>query len=184
MIDTNGVGMTVFDQLVQDLYDDTRGVEYPAWSCINDESMAARSRNPGAQRVIYSVKATAAKNSEMAVMMRDCLKRGKIRLLIHEMDGNDLYEKHKQFQKLTTDEQVLFTAPYYQTTAFVNEIINLEYEMAGTNIRVYEVAGMRKDRYSSVAYANYIASELERDMRRRGYDDFKFAPNCVSAVSY
>lgn len=78
----------------------------------------------------------------------------------------------------------MFTGPYYQTTAFVNEIINLEYEMVGTNIRVYEVSGMRKDRYSSVAYANYIASELERDMRRRSGDDFKFAPNCVSAVTF
>ena len=184
VIDTNGVGLTVYDQLVQDLYDDTRGVEYPAWSCINDESMAERSRNPSAQRVIYSIKATVSKNSEMAVMMRDCLKRGKIRLLVHEIDGNDVYERNKQFQKLTADEQLLFTSPYYQTTAFVNEIINLEYEMAGTNIRVYEVSGMRKDRYSSVSYANYIASELERDMRRRGRDDFKFAPNCVSAVTY
>lgn len=120
----------------------------------------------------------------MAVMMRDCLKRGKVRLLIHEVDGTDLYERNKQYQKLTAEDQKMFIDPYFQTTSFVNEVINLEYEMAGTNIRVYEVAGMRKDRYSSVAYANYIASELERDIRRRGRDDFKFAPNCVSAVSY
>ena len=67
---------------------------------------------------------------------------------------------------------------------FANEIINLEYEMVGTNIRVYEVAGARKDRYSSVAYANYIASELERDLRRHSKDDFRFAPNCVSAIEF
>lgn len=184
IVDTNGVGLTVYDQLVQDLYDDSRGIEYSAWSCINDETMAARSRDPNAPRVIYSIKATAAKNSEMAVMMRDCLKRGKLRLLLNESDGCNIFEKNKAFQKLTIENQTLFTGPYYQTTAFVNEIVNLEYEMVGTNIRVYEVAGARKDRYSSVAYANYIASSLERDLRRHSSDDFKYAPNCVSAVSF
>lgn len=184
IVDTNGVGLTVFDQLVQDLYDESRGIEYSAWSCINDESMAARSRDPNAPRIIYSIKATAAKNSEMAVMMRDCLRRSKLRLLVSEIEGNEIMEKNKQYEKLTIEEQALFTAPYYQTTMFANEIINLEYEMVGTNIRVYEVAGARKDRYSSVAYANYIASELERDLRRHSKDDFRFAPNCVSAVEF
>ena len=184
VLDTNGVGITVFDQLVQDLYDEQRGIEYSAWSCINDETMAERSRDPSGQRVIYSIKATASKNSEMAVLMRDCLKRGKLRLLMNEVDGCELLEKSKAYRKLSAEEQVQYQNPYYQTSAFVNETINLEYEMAGTNIRVYEVSGMRKDRYSSVAYANYIASELERDLRRHSHDEFKYAPNCVSAVSF
>ena len=179
------VGLTVFDQLVQDLYDDTRGVTYEAWSCINDESMAARSRDPSGHRVIYSVKATAAKNSEMAVSLRDCLKRGKVRLLVDDVDGLEYLEKNKAYHKLTIEEQTeLFQNPYYQTTAFVNEIINLEYEMSGNNIKVYEVSGMRKDRYSSVSYANYIASELERELRRHSGDEFKYAPDCVSAVTF
>lgn len=178
------VGITVYDQLVQDQYDEQRGVEYPAWSCINDEAMAERSKDPSGHRVIYSIKATAAKNSEMAVLMRDCLRRGKLRLLISELDGCEMLEKSKSYRKLSLEEQAQFQAPYYQTSAFVNEMINLEYEMAGTNIRVFEVAGMRKDRYSSVAYANYIASELEREIRRRDHDDFKYAPNCVSSVDF
>ena len=48
------VGISIYDQLVQDLYDEMRGVEYKAWSCINDENMAARSRNPNAPRVIMA----------------------------------------------------------------------------------------------------------------------------------
>ena len=178
------VGISIYDQLVQDLYDETRGVEYKAWSCINDENMAARSRNPNAPRVIYSIKASASKNSEMAVSLRDCIKRGKLRLLINEIDGVELLEKSKAYRKLSVEEQVAYQHPYYQTTAFVNETINLEYEMAGQNIRVYEVSGMRKDRYSSLAYANYIASELERDLRRRSTDEFKYAPRCVSIVEF
>lgn len=178
------VGITVFDQLVQDLYDESRGTEYSAWSCVNDENMAARSRDPGGNRVIYSIKATASKNSEMAVMMRDCLRRNKLRLLVNETDGCEILERSKAYRKLSIEEQVTFQSPYYQTSMFVNETINLEYEMAGTNIKVYEVSGMRKDRYSSVAYANFIASELERDLRRHSHDEFKFAPNCVSAVSF
>ena len=182
--DNKLVGLTVYDQLVQDLYDDVRGVTYEAWSCINDENMAERSRNPGGNRVIYSIKATAQKNSEMAVLMRDCLRRGKLRLLVDDVDGCEMLEQIKAFQRLPIEEQEMFTAPYYQTTAFVNEVVNLEYEMSGTNIRVFEVAGARKDRYSSVSYGNYIASEIERDRRRTSSDDFKRAPNCVSAVDF
>lgn len=178
------VGLTVFDQLVQDLYDDTRGQTYEAWSCINDETMAARSRDPSGNRIIYSIKATAAKNSEMAVGLRDCIRRGKVRLLVDDIDGLESLERSKSYQKLSLDEQLMFQDPYYQTTAFVNEIINLEYEMNGNNIKVYEVSGMRKDRYSSVSYANYIASELERELRRHSGNEFKYAPDCVSAVSF
>ncbi len=185
VIDSNGVGVAIYDQLVQDLYDEERGTVYRAWSCVNDESMAMRSRNPNAPRIIYSIKASQSKNSEMAVALRDCLRRDKLRLLINETDGSELLEKSKAYRNLSPEDQVVYQHPYYQTTAFANETINLEYEMSGqNNIRIYEVAGMRKDRYSSVSYANYIASELERDLRRRSTDEFKYAPRCVSTVEF
>ena len=176
--------MTVYDSLVADLFDQDRGVQYPPWSCVNDERMALRSKTPSERRIIYSIKATQTMNSDMAVLLRDCMKRGKIRFLEHEVNGRDYLSQFKGWSKLSPEDQVLLEAPYYQTTAFCNETINLDYEVANGKIRVQEISGARKDRYSSVAYGNYIANEIERDMLKYNVDDFTFAPNCVSRVSF
>lgn len=165
VVDTNGVGVGVYDNLVIEQVDDERNVVYPAWSCINDEKMAERCKDPEAEKVIYSIKATAKFNSDAAVYLRDCIKRGKLRLLINEVDANDILNRSKAFQNLLVDDQVLFQEPFYQTTSMINEMINLDYTMTDGKIKVVEASGMRKDRYSSISYANYIANELERDMR-------------------
>ena len=56
--------------------------------------------------------------------------------------------------------------PYTETTLTITEIINLKYEATGAQIRLSEKGNDRKDRYSSLAYANYIACELERDISK------------------
>ena len=155
----------VFDNLVMDQIDDERNIVYPAWSCINDEKMADRCKEPEAEKLIYSIKATAQFNSDAAVYLRDCIKRGKVRLLANEVESNDILNKSKAFQLLSVDDQVLFQEPFYQTTAMINEMINLDYTAVNGKIKVTEASGMRKDRYSAVSYANYIATELERDMK-------------------
>ena len=84
---------------------------------------------------------------------------------ICEIVLNVILNKSKAFQLLSVDDQVLFQEPFYQTTAMINEMINLDYTAVNGKIKVTEASGMRKDRYSAVSYANYIATELERDMK-------------------
>lgn len=165
IVDTNGVGIGVYDNLVIEQVDDDRNIVYPAWTCINDKGMAERCKEPDAPEIIYSIKATAKFNSEAAVYLRDCIKRGKLRLLVNEVVANDILNKSKAYQNLLVEEQALFQEPFYQTTAMINEMINLDYTQTDGKIKVMEASGMRKDRYSAISYANHIANELERDMR-------------------
>jgi len=155
----------VFDNLVIETIDDDRNLVYPALSCVNDEKMAERCKDPEAEKVIYSIKANQKFNSECAVYLRDCIKRGKLRLLINEIDATDVLNKSRAYQNLLVEEQVLFQEPFYQTTAMINEMVNLDYTMQDGKVKVYEASGMRKDRYSAISYANHIANELEREMR-------------------
>lgn len=164
----------VYDNLVIEQVDDERNAVYPAWTCINDKGMAERCKEPDAPEIIYSVKATAKFNSEAAVYLRDCIKRGKLRLLINEVDATDILNRSKAYQNLLVEEQVLFQEPFYQTTAMINEMINLDYTQTDGKIKVMEASGMRKDRYSAISYANHIANELERDMRNIE-DEYGFA---------
>lgn len=128
--------------------------------------MAERCKTIDAPKMIYSIKASLPFNSEAAVLLRDCLRRDKVRLLCSETDAYERLVDNKYYNKLSVEEQVRFKAPFVQTTALINEAINLDYETRGTSIRVSEPTTGHKDRYSALIYVNYIASELERTLLR------------------
>ena len=64
---------------------------------------------------------------------------------------------------MTASEQIDILEPFIEITSMVNEIINLEYEAVGGNIKISEKSNNRKDRYSSIAYANYLAKIIEHE---------------------
>lgn len=190
VIDANGVGMGIYDCLVDDMTDDVTGDFYPAFTCINDETMADHYKGSGRspQKVIYSVKASAKFNSQCAYSLRDCIERGKLRLLMSEEDFIAEMEEKKEWQDLSTEDQVDLRMPYIQTSLLINELINLEYTSQGTEIKIKETGSNRKDRYSSLAYGNLIANELERKLSRRpeGSDRFIMnfrAPSCLGVLN-
>lgn len=168
VIDTAGVGLGVYDNLVKDMTDDVTGEFYPAFSCINDPEMAEHykgaSRNPA--KVIYSIKASAKWNSQCAYSLRDCIRRGKMRLLISEEEFRDMYENNKAYYSLSEEDKLVLKMPYIQTSLLINELVNLEYTANGSEIKIKETGDNRKDRYSSLSYANQIANELERKLSK------------------
>lgn len=163
VLDTQSMGLGIFDQLVQPLFDKERNIEYEAWDCMNDSTMSERCMVQNAPKVIYSVKGNAQFNSECAVTLRDNLRRGKFKILVDDREGREYLLNLKGFVELPIEEQVKLEMPYKQTSALVNEMVNLEHEIKNNNIRIYETKGRRKDRYSSVSYGNYFINELERE---------------------
>ena len=170
VLDTQNVGTSIFDQLCQPLFDKDRGIEYSAWSCMNDERMAERCSTPDAPRIVYSIKGNAQFNSDCATMFRDSIRRGKFKLLIDENEGRQNLLAFKGFATLPVEEQVALELPYKQTSALINEMVNLQYELRNNLIKIQETRSMRKDRYSSVSYGNYFAAELERDLLKQTTD--------------
>lgn len=174
VLDTMNVGTGVYDNMILPLYDKERGKEYDPISCVNDEEMAKRCTYPNAEKVIYSIKGNAKLNSDIATSFRDGLRRGKIRLLVSEMDGKESLKKIKGFDSLAPELQGKLLSPYAQTTALVNEMINLEAEFNNLGqVKLREPSSKRKDRYSSVSYGNYVANLLEREYLRKeeSWDD-------------
>lgn len=169
VIDTNGVGIGVYDNLVSDLVDQTTGIMYEGLTCINDADMAARykgnSKTP--RKAIYSIKASVSFNSQCAFALRDSIVRGKMRLLATEQEFRAEMNKNKAYKDLSADDKADLELPYIQTTLLVNELVNLEYATTGKDIKIKEQYDKRKDRYSSLSYGNYIANELERKIKVR-----------------
>ena len=111
----------------------------------------------------------------MCSFLRDGLRRGKVKLLLSENEGRESL-KTKGFSDLTVESQTNLEMPYVQTTMLINEMINLEAEINDSGlIKLKEPKTKRKDRYSSVTYGNYIATELERFMfKAENNDDYHF----------
>ena len=170
VLDTNGIGVSLFDYITQSRYDPTTGLTYPAMTTIDThDPMFERSKDPNAIRVVWSIKANASFNNNIALSLRSAFSTHKINLLIDDHDAHKILnlENRRGYKKLTSEEQVDIRMPYVQTTLLINELVNLQFEINGTNIKLREKANMRKDRYSSMAYNNFVVGEIEREFRLR-----------------
>lgn len=173
VIDTSGQGLGVYDALIQDIVDPETGELYPAISCCNDKDMAERCKVANAPKEIWSIKGNAAFNSEICILLRSGFQNNKINLLVHEIIGEDvLKSKYKSFNKMSQAEQIEYRMPYIQTSLLVTELTKLEYEVKGANVKIKERTGMRKDRYSSLAYNYWVQCQLEREILRKPKSGF------------
>lgn len=159
-LDTNGQGIGVYDFIIKDQYDPEYGVTYDALTCMNDQNMADRCKVKNANKVVWSIKANADFNTKAALSLRAGFQNGKINLLITEFDAEELIKKIRGFSKMTSVEQAKLKVPYLQTSFMVNELINLDHEVKGTNIKIKERPGMRKDRFSALEYNYMLCQEL------------------------
>lgn len=173
VLDCNGVGLGVFDALARDMVDPDTGEIYPALSCCNNPEMADRCISRNADKVIWAIKATPALNSECAILLRESFRNGKIRLLIPDQDGDAALSDIKGYGMLSDTDKLRLRMPYVHTTLLIDELIKLQHEESSGKVRISERAGMRKDRYSSLSYNYYVATQLEAKLSRKQNADFQ-----------
>ena len=134
--------------------------------------MAVRCKIKDAERVVWCVKATAAFNNEICILLRNGIQNGRISFLISEQDcEDDLSKFYKGYSRLSSADQARLKMPYVQTTMAEYELIKLDHEIKNGNIKVKEQSGMRKDRYSSIAYNYWCACQLELKLRPKQNND-------------
>jgi len=171
IIDTNGVGNTVWNELQKIQYDSERDEEYSAFTCFNEDNKVDKMMSRNSLPVVYSLTPNPKFNSEMALDVRGEFDSGKLSLLLDDIKAKEIVlEKEKDFMLKPSEEQARLLAPFVQTSALINELINLEYKIGDQTklITVTEVGTARKDRYSSLGYANFLADYLiKKELKRR-----------------
>lgn len=167
VLDCAGVGLGVYDCLAREIIDPESGEIYPALSCCNNSEMALRCTVAGADKVIWAIKATAQFNSDCAVLLREAFKSGRIRLLATEYDAETALKEIRGYSSLSLAEQSQFMSPYANTTLLIDELTKLQHEESSGKIKIFEKSGMRKDRYSSLSYNYYVATQIENKLQRR-----------------
>lgn len=167
VLDCAGVGLGVYDCLAREIIDSSTGEIYPALSCCNNAEMASRCSVIGADKVIWAIKASAQFNSDCAILLREAFRSGRIRLLETEYDSDESLKSIRGFSSLSPSEKVQFQLPYIHTTLLIDELTKLQHEESSGKVKVFEKSGMRKDRYSSLAYNYYVAMQIENKMNKR-----------------
>lgn len=166
VLDANGCGLGVYDYITKPHYDPETGEEYPAMTCINDSDMADRCKDPNAIKVVYSVKASQKFNTQICILLRDGIRNGRINFLKPELLIDEYLKKaYKPFTKLSPTEKTKIKMGYLQTTLAGYELIKLKSISMGAEIKVKEQSGARKDRYSSLAYNQWCANQLELELK-------------------
>ena len=128
--------------------------------------MASRCVVPGADKVIWAIKASAQFNSDCAFLLREGFHSGRIRLLTTELEARELLSALRGYKSLSESKQLQLKLPYLQTELLINELTKLQHEESGGKVKIYEKSGMRKDRYSSLEYNYYVVNQIRLKKKR------------------
>lgn len=101
----------------------------------------------------------------MLIHSRDIFATNKISILVDTQDGLDYLNQNFEFYKETNqDLRGRCLQSYAQTSAFINEAINLKQVAVQGRTSVEEKSGRRKDRVMSMVYALDYANKLEQQL--------------------
>ena len=170
ILDYRTIGISIYDGLGEQTPDKERNVVYPAWKSFNSDEHAARVQEQSALPILYTMVASDTMNTQMALKFKDDLERGYMRLPVDRYIGLEKLSDVDGFRDLSLENQAMFEAQYAQFDSFIAQTVNMEYTInkSGT-ITFHRGKDEKKDRYTSVTYANHLADVLERDLS--GMDD-------------
>ena len=97
----------------------------------------------------------------MATHLRDLLQRKRVELLEPSDKAIDFLNEVYGYDAKDMNIRQELLMPYVETELLSIEMMNLEFEVRGGFIRVFEQRSGRKDRYVSFAMANFLARQLE-----------------------
>jgi hypothetical protein len=150
VIDANGYGMSIRDELMKDLGD---GI--PPFAPINDpEGKLNDQIEAGAMRTMYCMKANTVENPEadMVVYYESEFQHGRVRLLIGENEGLEEYKKHIHAKDDSLDSE--YVVPYKNTEKLCDQIANLRIKGEGNNRREARIhKSVPRDIHSALKYA-------------------------------
>ena len=170
VIDTNGLGVGLADELIKPHYDEM-GNYLPAYGFINDDNYKLI-QPKDAPKILYGIKANQSLNSKIHGNCYSRLTSGLVRFLIKEQEAKSALLATKVGQKMTTEERVMRLMPHEMTTKLFEEMSNLRLKRTGSSLDiVLERINSRfpKDKYSSFSYGLWRIKELEEESYSRSH---------------
>lgn len=163
VVDGNGLGSGLIDELLKSNFDPITGETYPAWDTINTTAEPETSK---AEQCLYDLKAQSC-NTQIISNFIDVIDSGLLRFLESRNGGDDY--------TVRTDEDLNSKVmPFVQEELFFQEVGNLKLNQVGKNLFIEKVVSkFDKDRYSATAYLLYFILKIEEADNRKSDIDMK-----------
>lgn len=151
--DWNPYGFTICEEL---------GMQVLSEGVLNE--FRQRTVDPEAIPCIIAMKASAELNSNMWKSLWKALNNGTLLLLEDELQITKEFDESDNAFKFTSDERTRYLLPYVQTSALINEGINLSATWKDNGmLSLSQPRTGHKDRMSALQYANWIADKIENN---------------------
>lgn len=175
VLDLLNAGISVFDGLSSVTKDEERGIEYPAYTVLNSESvddslydeLSERTKGRDAIPCIFPIRATGDLNTRIAVKFKERMRNKLIRYLVDDNVEEEFLIKSGNKDILDQEDTGIrahLLQAHLQTTLFINESISLDMSMINGKLKLEQPEGAKKDRYTSVSYLNYYVSLMDIDL--------------------
>jgi ribonucleoside-diphosphate reductase alpha chain len=151
IIDSNGLGKGLLDELIKETIDVNTGETLPCWDTINNADI--KPEIEGSEKCVYDLKPQSAQ-SEILISFIDMVDSGKLQLLEKKINaGYELDDKEYTAKML----------PYINTDFLIEEVANLKLKQLPSGKYTIEKLMKRidKDRFSALAYALWYIKTFE-----------------------
>lgn len=167
VIDTNGLGVGLGDEMIRSQIDEEGNV-YEPYGFINDKNY--REIQPkNARCILYGIKANGPLNSQIHGNAYSRINGGLVRFLIKEQEAKVALLSTKVGQKMPVTTRVKRLMPHEMTTKLFEEMANLRLKRNGSMEIVLERINERypKDKYSAFTYGLWRIKELEEEAYKK-----------------
>ena len=153
IVDGNGLGTGLVDELMEHAYDPDTGEDLGCWDTVNTDATPADPNE--ALPVLFDIRGQSAPQA-IIVQFISAVESGMLRLLSKRTEG-----EYKTEDLESATGEVL---AYIETDFLVGEIANLRLKSSGTTLQVEQVVRkINKDRYSALAYCIYYIMTHENN---------------------
>ena len=173
VIDGKGLGLPVVQELFKDLVDARTGILYPALSCCDCEKLPLNKdlneqfAMSNSDRVIWAISASESFNTEINTLLRNGIQNNKLNLLVPYEESNEILNDNiANYNSLSLNDRELLRMPYLETDLLTRELVGLQHIVKGTQIKIKERPGARKDRGSSAAYNYWVQVQIENMFKK------------------
>ena len=150
IVDGNGLGSGLVDQLLLDSYDEITGNYIGCFDTINTDN---KPENPNAEKCLFDMKAQGYQTKVVSYFI-NAVDSGMLKMLIRKQE-QDFTDKEREFY----DRNVM---PFVNTELLFFEIANLKLKvMSGNNLSVEKVVRkIDKDKFSATSYCIFYIMEF------------------------
>ena len=168
VIDINGLGIGLGDEMIRSQYDEA-GNELEPLGFFNDDNYK-KIQPRTARQILYGIKANGPLNSKIHGNAYSRIASGLVRFLIKEQEAKSALLATKVGQRMSLENRIKRLMPHEMTTNLFLEMANLRLKKTGTSgdIILEQInSRFQKDKFSSLEYGLWRIKEREEEAYKR-----------------